>query len=276
MESHMAIELVCKNPLLSEANVRIGVFIADDDASSISAIQRESTHKIEKWSDINHATKSFTNALYNLHLPKKVIEYLSKCFACAVKINKGNALAVESALLNIVPHAFGEHANCGNWCRAHDTNEKYVYKGLPNGQPLSDAELRVALTNLLSRFAKNSQKLAPCGSTQCNEAFNNIVTTKHPKNRHYGRSESLNYRIAAAVCQMNMGPTFVSDVNKRLDLSPGKYTQQFREMKDQLKKEKSEKSKTPPIKRQRLINKNNRCNKSASDMRYMHTNRIVV
>jgi len=44
------------------------------------------------------------------------------------------------------------------------------------------------------RLAKNAEKIPPCGSSQLNENFNKIVSSKHPKDRHYAGSESLEYR----------------------------------------------------------------------------------
>lgn len=50
------------------------------------------------------------------------------------------------------------------------------------------------------------------GSTQANESFNNIVASKHPKNRFYGGSESTAFRVAAAVSQKNIAHDALSKV----------------------------------------------------------------
>ena len=117
-----------------------------------------------------------------------LIEYLSSCFSCVLRQNKGDAQKVESGLLNIVSHAYGEHDNCQEWCKNKILGNLYKHEHLPNGQPLTDPELRVSLTQLLTRFAGNASKLAPCGSSQANESFNNIVASKHPKSKHYAGS----------------------------------------------------------------------------------------
>ena len=44
-------------------------------------------------------------------------EYFSKVFALAVKQNRGNELKVKGALENVIPHAFEEHTNCGDYCQ---------------------------------------------------------------------------------------------------------------------------------------------------------------
>ncbi|XP_024892943.1 uncharacterized protein LOC112468124 [Temnothorax curvispinosus] len=170
MEPDIAVEQIAKNDLLTEANVAIAVLIADDDASSIAAVRRESSHRVEKWSDLNHAKKGLTSALY---------------------------------------HAYGKHDKCGNWCRSH-TDENYVHEGLPDRKPLTDSELRANLTNIFTKYVNNASKLAPCGSSQANENFNRIVCSKHPKNQFYGVSESMAFRVAAAVCQKNLGTQYIS------------------------------------------------------------------
>ena len=90
MEPDMAVELVANNPLLVEANAKIGVLIADDDSSTLAAVRRESSHNIEKWSDFNHAKKGMINTLYSLKLPVKIIDYLGHCFSSAIKQNKSD------------------------------------------------------------------------------------------------------------------------------------------------------------------------------------------
>ena len=53
-------------------------------------------------------------------------------------------------------------------------------------------------------------------------SFNNIVASKAPKNCHYSKSESLDFRIASIVCQKNVGETYLKVVNEEMNLSPGK------------------------------------------------------
>lgn len=112
MESNMAIELINHNPILQEQNAKISVLIGDDDCSTISAVRRESATKIKKWSDLNHAKKGLTSALYAIHLPLKLIQYFGKCFSFALTQNRDDAQKVNKALLNIVPHAYGKHDEC--------------------------------------------------------------------------------------------------------------------------------------------------------------------
>ena len=63
---------------------------------------------------------------------------------------------------------------------------------------------------MMDVFVQNAGKLAPLGSSQPNEALNNTVGSKAPKIRHYGSSESNDYRVACAVGQKNLGHSFVA------------------------------------------------------------------
>ena len=49
-------------------------------------------------------------------LSNKVIEYFGKCFSYAIAQNAGNENGLKQSILLIVPHAFGDHDNCKEWC----------------------------------------------------------------------------------------------------------------------------------------------------------------
>ena len=46
------------------------------------------------------------------------------------------------------------------------------------------------------------------------------MASKCPKSKHYSGSESMIYRVSAAVCQKNIGHTYVDHVYQILSLSP--------------------------------------------------------
>ena len=267
MEPDMAKELINNNVLLKNENVVVKVLIGDDDSSTIAAVRRLSSTEIEKWSDFNHTHKAFTSALYTIKLPRKLIEYFSHNFSHAVKQNKGNATEVRSALESIVPHAFGDHSMCKEWCTAKNSDEPYVHKNLPNGKPLEEPELFMSLTKIISRFANNSEKIANCGSTQGNEAANGVIATKNPKNRHYGGSESLNFRVSASICQINIGCQYSSKVYEKLKIVSSHETNKFKRQKDIKRSKKTILSKTIEKKRQRLRLKKLRSSKTAAASR---------
>ena len=55
-------------------------------------------------------------------------------------------------------------------------------------------------------FSQSMQKIQRArlclkSSSNANESFNRTLAAKAPKSLHFSKSESLNYRIASAVCQ---------------------------------------------------------------------------
>lgn len=227
MESAMAVELVLKNDLLVKSKVRIRTLIGDDDSSSIAALRRLSPYAIMKWSDFNHVKKTFNSKLYDLRLTANLREYFSKMFKISIYKNKGNPETVKVALLNIVPHAFGDHSKCdGRECQ--NEKEKHVYKYFKDNQCLSNMKLKEKLTEIIAPFVKCSEQIAQCASSQGNESFNFSACRKHPKDMYFGGSESHRSRVAITTLQKNKGHVFIIHLNKRLDLSPGTLTEIFR------------------------------------------------
>ena len=200
MEADMAVEVVLKNEQLVKSKCRIRTLIGDDDSSAIAALRRLSPYTIHKWSDFNHVKKTFNSKLYDLKLSANLREYFSKVFSLAIKQNQGNDVKVKIALENIIPHAFGNHENCGCYCRKDDDNN-HVYTYFKDGQCLSDLNLKEKLEKAIKPFINSSSQIAQCGSSQSNESFNNTVCSKHPKSVFYGSSESHSYRVSFAVCQ---------------------------------------------------------------------------
>lgn len=90
--------------------------------------------------------------------------------------------------------------------------ERYKPKNLPYGKYLQGNGILTDLQKVFEYFLKNVDRLLNMGSTQANESFNNIVASKHLKNRFYGGSESTAFRVAAAVSQKNIGHDALSKV----------------------------------------------------------------
>ena len=75
---------------------------------------------------------------------------------------------------------------------------------------------------------------------------------------HYSKSESLDFRIASAVYQKNIGQTHVTDVNAAIGLSSGRISHKFSSQQEKVKLEKKEKSSSVQFKRKRLQLKESR------------------
>ena len=167
--------------------------------------------------------------------------------------NVGDSVGLKKAILNIAPHIYGEHAECcDDWCRAK--NElSYKYKHLPGGKPLSDAVFRMDLEAILTTEADQAEQLAHGGSTQQNESFNHMVNTRAPKSRHYSGTPALERRVAAAVCQKNIGANHIEKSYAKIGLSPS--VSKHRKRLDRRRNYQSAYTSRPEWKKRRLFRK---------------------
>lgn len=216
MEPDVAAELANNS---GKYGAQISVLVGDDDSATIKKVRESVQHDVDKWSDIVHAKRSLATSLYALQpkhkrvLSGKVIEYLLKCFGYALKQNKDNVEGLKTSLRAIVPHAFGNHKTCSiSWCGYLKNPSAYTHGSLPYGKDLHGQELENDLREVVEIFVPSADKLAPLGSSQANEALNNTIGSKAPKIRHYGSSESNDFRVACAVSQKNVGHSYVAEV----------------------------------------------------------------
>ena len=70
--------------------------------------------------------------------------------------------------------------------------------------------------------------IAPCltdsASTEKNESFNKVITSKHPKYKHYSGAEGLSYGVGLAALETTGGHGTVCDIMRGAQLSPGVHT----------------------------------------------------
>lgn len=193
----------------------------DNDSTTIARLRATVDSTISKQADKNHTKKGFTSSLFELINSYKILKntklrgHIEKCFIYCISQNKGQPKAIADGLQRIVPHLYGkerwcafvdriyvkkklkliflhilfhlkkcfcclgEHDACGLWCK----NEKKDYKprNLPFAKPLSCQDFRHALENLFLKYAAKADELAVLGSTQVNENFNHMVSSKTPK-----------------------------------------------------------------------------------------------
>ncbi|CAG2233936.1 unnamed protein product [Mytilus edulis] len=224
MEPDVGVSLIKK---LEEKKCTVSTLIMDDDATTMSKIRQNIDHDITKWSDIKHVQNSLGKKLYVLptsyrkSIRNDDIAHLMKCFTYAVHSNKNNKQQMQNDLSAIVPHVFNEHDHCNvRWCRYLKNPENYT----PTIQ-LSNLDLKSKLSKIFQDYIENIDKLVPCASTKENESFNNMLTAKAPKNKHYSASTSLEARVNCTVAQKNESFNYVSIVNVECGLSPGKVTE---------------------------------------------------
>lgn len=256
MEPDMAMELITQNPIFEKLGVFCGRLVMDDDTTTIDSLRRVCKHLIVKWSDKNHACKNFKKALYALKLDSNLIDYLYKLFVAAIDCNKGDVHGLKTALTAIVPHCFGDHTLC-NW---HSEKNNYVYKNIPNNKPLDNPQVRITLDDLFLKYITNVDKLAAAASTQANESFNNTMISKCPKSKHFSGSESFNFRMAACVCQKNLGFGYVDKIFEDLQLTPVK-SNHYRALKEKQKVKKRLFANSLAGKQRRKLNKTKKSQK---------------
>ena len=66
MEPRTAVLLIRENSILTACKLQIGVFIADNDSSSICAVRKASNHEVTKQSDKNYTTRGVVSSLYKI------------------------------------------------------------------------------------------------------------------------------------------------------------------------------------------------------------------
>lgn len=71
---------------------------------------------------------------------------------------------------------------------------------------------------------------------------------KIQKNKFYGGASSYNARLDTSVLQKNEGTSYVVDLNEECGVSPGKYTNEFRNKKERIRKNRREKIQQPEFK----------------------------
>jgi DNA polymerase III epsilon subunit-like protein len=220
--------LMLKSKPLQEANVNVEVLVGDADSSTAAAVRQEFGDTITRALDVTHAKKNFKNSLYNLQktyrpMTKQAILYLTATVGTVISKNRGSPAELEAALLNIPDHVFNHHDNCSpDWCRFYDDPSNYKSKYLAKHLGDHGGPLHAELKSCCEKLARKAEELSVGGSTQACESFNNTVSMKAPKNKHYGGTESLTFRVNAAVLQKNEGVDYTLQVCKELALSPGK------------------------------------------------------
>ncbi|WAR27259.1 hypothetical protein MAR_012963, partial [Mya arenaria] len=226
--------------------------------------------ELVKYSDIGHVKRNVRSKLENVQkchkaLTAKVRDSFLKNFTYAIKQNADKSeREMMCALQTIVPHMYGEHGNCEDWCRSRGGADA-GHRNLPFGAPLQDTHLKISLENLLAPYIINADKLRTTGSSQANESLNNAAWNKTPKSRNYNRSESFDYRLSAAVLQFNDGYSYINEIVNEKILTPQKHTEMYsKKMDEERKRQKMYKS-SINAKRRRLELKFERSTKAKSD-----------
>ena len=243
MESNVACELFKRAPA---RGIKYDKYIGDDDSTTFAHLKTSVPYGLEKISDFVHTKRSLNTRLYNLSqrqkfpnssvLSQKVVNYLVKCFAYCVHQHKNQPEELAKAIQFIVPHAFGDHNKCDVlWCRYKQNPAEYTHLELPYGKDLHGSSPQQALQDLFSEYASPTvaSKLAPCLDSQRNESLNGTIGSKNLKVRHYGGSESSDFRTACGVAQHNEGHNFICKTLIKTGINPGSHCRSYQQELDE-------------------------------------------
>ncbi|XP_057329900.1 uncharacterized protein LOC130670506 [Microplitis mediator] len=178
MEPHAAVVLTKDNPILRACNIEVGIFIADNDSSSICAVRAANDHEVLKQSDKNHTCKGVVGEIYKIsknfkELTSSTIQYLKKCFNYCVSQNQGAVMSMAKAIKNIPYHAFNHHNDCGNRCSYKSNPENYQHTNIGDG--FKDSNLFEALKHIFDNLALKTSQFVSGASSNPNESLNAMI-----------------------------------------------------------------------------------------------------
>ncbi|WAR14194.1 DPO3-like protein [Mya arenaria] len=237
----------------------------DGDSTTFTRVKRSLFPELKKSNDKNHIVKNFGNELYKLKskhksLSNNNIAHIQKCFSYGISQNKGSTHGIKTSLDALSSHMFNEHSSCSpTWCKSlRDENYRQAHI-------LQGPELRKDFQNVIHGML---EILAHVQSTNANENMNHMVARKAPKTVTYSESESLDFRVSAAVAQKYDGRQYILQVNETHGLSPGHYTHRKCTVLDERRSNLAVKQKSVSMKRRRSELKAERMSKNFIDEVY--------
>ena len=71
--------------------------------------------------------------------------------------NKGDPSQLKKSLVQIVPHAFGDHTSCNpSWCKYYENPATNTHKDLPHGKDLYGEQLKTVLRDLFNEYCMDT------------------------------------------------------------------------------------------------------------------------
>ena len=128
-----------------------------------------------------------------------------------------------------------------------------MFRSFPSGKPLTDPRLKEELSKIFAEYFKSEilERLACFSSTQANESFSQLVSTKSPKARHYSGSASLSFRVGASVNQKNEGHGYLENVSMRLEITAKGVLQKYVQVRNLKTKTDKQRKQTKSFKKRR-------------------------
>ena len=206
IEPYAAVELTENNVIFKKLKIEVGILIAHNDSSSISAVRGACNFEVVKQSDKNHTSKGLVNELYKINKKYKeltgtAIKYLQKCFNYCIAHNAGSAINMSTAIKNIPNNFFNNVQECGSWCSYHKEPETYTHSVIKDG--FKNPNLFNDLQSIFDTLANKASSFAAGTSSNPNENLNAMIASKAPKSRRYGTSAAGDFRTASAISKKN-------------------------------------------------------------------------
>ncbi len=214
MESKLIIDMLQN---IKEKGVEVNQLVLDGDSTTVARARKTVNPSLKVRRDKNHVKKGFATSMYDLkkkskHCTDTIVKSMRKNFNYAISQNQGNAEGLKKALEACVEHPFGNHTNCGKWCNGRN-NPDYKHPNLARGKDLTSPQLKAELRAIIQPYINGADVYSNMGSTQGNENFNQMATTKARKQRNYCKSSSLKYRIKQTALQKNEGQKYMLKVS---------------------------------------------------------------
>ena len=163
MEAKAAVDMFCR---AQDKGLQYTTLIGDDDSTTLHHVRKSVNYEVKKWSDIQHTKHSLYGQL--IQLKKKhnqftdmAVAYFRRLFAYALTNNINDPENLAKTLKTITPHAYGDHIDCGDWCKFNENPDSYKHKGLPRGKPLTDHDTKRSM-NTLCEFLLFSELIIDC------------------------------------------------------------------------------------------------------------------
>ena len=167
----------------------------------------------------------------------------------AITANRPNKEAVRDAFRALPGHWFdSDHSLCGDWCKKKNGDESHVPARLVDGwlsPEYIDAHPEVFhLGEKLVRDIIEVNYLAEAKlnelyvglTTSPIESFNNMVSRYANKRIYLGQAWTYRMMVAIAVLMQNVGPTWVTEVKRRMSIGVSKISEELLEREESRRK----------------------------------------
>jgi hypothetical protein len=165
--------------------------------------------------DKNHRIRQVAKKLFGLCSEKKGdcignnhdAERMKRCLSYAVRQNSSDdANVLKASIRQVAEHHFGNHVDCGSWCRVHAlVGDERIEANLRYRRKREDKRFYDDVKTIVDLFADGSGDMIHPWSSEIVEGMNRFFTKFLPKDRSYGMTIENRVRLHLAVCIDSIG-----------------------------------------------------------------------